>query len=294
MFPVKAKTDLPVEKLVIHSVAVRGHLGPMSVWVTNGDEEDREHIFRLDQRYWNKIYQRTHPPSPSKYQRLNFSRAPIVLRPGQIRHIYIHSALPNDRAIVYDNSNPLVRNRPRYEDAYISILKGRAHLSPTPFGELNVWGWHTAWRDHREFVGQMEYGCIYKLWNPEMHGRFGHHFQRTVQLLLACQRRTESPVSLLPDECLYYILNMCRWDWFQDTAEEMSRPTRLSVPESHLGRGMVCPICHPPRTTTSDGGETNNDNEQQQQQQQQRAGPLRRFSNSFKRSVQNLFRPDGA
>merc|ERR1712013_617817 len=35
--------------------------------------------------------------------------------------------------------------------------------------------------------------------------------------MFMCQRRWESPVSMLPDECLFYILHMCRWDWFDDT-----------------------------------------------------------------------------
>lgn len=30
----------------------------------------------------------------------------------------------------------------------------------------------------------------------------------------------------LPDECIFYILNMCRWDWFEDDAEEMSQIRR--------------------------------------------------------------------
>jgi hypothetical protein len=38
-----------------------------------------------------------------------------------------------------------------------------------------------------------------------------------------CQRRDESPFSKLPDECVYYILNMCRWDWCGDSSNEMRR-----------------------------------------------------------------------
>lgn len=38
-----------------------------------------------------------------------------------------------------------------------------------------------------------------------------------------CQRRSESPFAKLPDECVYYILNMCRWDWVNDTSDEMRR-----------------------------------------------------------------------
>jgi len=38
-----------------------------------------------------------------------------------------------------------------------------------------------------------------------------------------CQRRPESPFSLLSDDCIYYILNMMRWDWINDTGADMLR-----------------------------------------------------------------------
>jgi hypothetical protein len=38
-----------------------------------------------------------------------------------------------------------------------------------------------------------------------------------------CQRRRESPFSLLSDDCIYYILNMMRWDWINDTIANMVR-----------------------------------------------------------------------
>jgi hypothetical protein len=228
MFPIKAKDVLPVEKIIIHSVAVRGQLGPISVWITNENEPERpstqgEYNFRLSPRHWTKIYEGEHAPSQRTYQVLDLRDKPIVLRPGQVRSIYIHSTSEGDEAIVYDNSIPTARHqvRPRHEDAMLSIYSGKAHLSPTPFGQMPIWGWGNAWRDHREFVGQLQYGIVYKLWNPELHNRFGGHYQQSVHALLACQRRCESPVSMLPDECLFYILNMCRWDWFQDTPDTL-------------------------------------------------------------------------
>ena len=36
-----------------------------------------------------------------------------------------------------------------------------------------------------------------------------------------CQRRTASPLSRLPDDAIYYIINMMRWDWVNDTSVEM-------------------------------------------------------------------------
>lgn len=38
-----------------------------------------------------------------------------------------------------------------------------------------------------------------------------------------CQRRTASPLSRLPDDAIYYIINMMRWDWVNDTSVEMVR-----------------------------------------------------------------------
>jgi hypothetical protein len=38
-----------------------------------------------------------------------------------------------------------------------------------------------------------------------------------------CQRRAESPFSKLPDDAIYYILNMMRWDWMNDTSAVMVR-----------------------------------------------------------------------
>jgi Rps23 Pro-64 3,4-dihydroxylase Tpa1-like proline 4-hydroxylase len=41
-----------------------------------------------------------------------------------------------------------------------------------------------------------------------------------------CQRRGECTWSILPDECVYYILNMCRWDWFNDNSVSMKETRR--------------------------------------------------------------------
>ena len=76
-------------------------------------------------------------------------------------------------------------------------------------------------------MGQLNYGVLYKLWNPERHNLFGTNFHKAAESVLALQRRFESPVSLLPDECVYYILNMCRWDWFEDDGRDMKRRARL-------------------------------------------------------------------
>jgi len=189
---------------------------------------------------------------------LDLSASPIVIQPGKVRVIYVHSSLPGDEAIVYDNTANNIPwaapGPPRFEDNFISIHTGKAHLSPIPFNQSPIWGWGNAWvrslhadrllgsnsrirllyfspfsvqRDRREFVGQINYGVTYKLWNPERHNLFGTNFHKATESVLALQRRYESPMSLLPDECVYYILNMCRWDWFEDDGRDMKRRARI-------------------------------------------------------------------
>jgi hypothetical protein len=133
-------------------------------------------------------------------------------------------------AIVYDNATTnmfggAMNNNVssiRYQDDKISIHSGKAHLSFEPFGQEPIWGWGNAWRDRREFVGQIKYGTVYKLWNPERHGYFGNSFEAATMALLMLQRRN-TVFSCLPDECLFYILNMCRWDWFDDTSRGLKQ-----------------------------------------------------------------------
>eukprot|EP00980_Cylindrotheca_fusiformis_P004530 scaffold961_cov122-Cylindrotheca_fusiformis.AAC.38 len=221
---VKCKDLLPLDHVVIKSVAVRGGLGPMTVWVSNEDEGNGDGRVRLNSAYWTKLYEKTHRSSKVNYKTLELDQ-PITLRPGQVRCIYIHSTLPSDEAIVYDNTYYGMSPK-RYEDDKIAILTGRAHVSPEVFGQEPIWGWGNAWRDRREFVGRLQYGTVYKLWNPQVQPKFGSNFQNCSRTLSLCQRRWESPFSKLPDECIYYILNMCRWDWFDDDSDTMKERRR--------------------------------------------------------------------
>jgi hypothetical protein len=222
MFPVKCKDLLPLDHVIIKSVAVRGRLGPLTVWVSNDEElqpGQTDYLFKLHPKFWTKVYERTLPASRYTLKELIFD-TPIRLKPGQVKSIYIHSTLPGDEAIVYDNSSYGATAK-RYEDDKMVILSGRAHVSNTTFGQEPIWGWGNAWRDRREFVGRINYGAVYKLWNTDVQPKFGSKFQDGARTLFLCQRRWESPCSMLPDECIYYILNMCRWDWFHDTAVDM-------------------------------------------------------------------------
>ena len=168
--------------------------------------------------HWDKVYERLHAPSMHRFVDL-ILELPIKLRPNEIKGVYIHSALPGDESIVYDNQ----KSQYTHDDDFLQIRPGLAHLCNQPFGRNTMWGYGSAWRDSREFVGRVSYGIVYKLWNPENHLDFGPAFQKTAVTLFLCQRRSECIISHLPDDVIFYILNMCRWDWFNDTSEELRR-----------------------------------------------------------------------
>lgn len=175
-----------------------------------------------DPSEWIKIYDNTLSPSLQTYKKLDLSGNPIYLKPGQVRGIYVHSTLDNDRAIVYDN---YLFNDPTEipQDSFIRLRPAMAHVSTKPFGRKPIWGggMGQSWRRDRKFVGKIEYGVIYRLWNPKEHLFFGSDFQNLALQLFACQRRSESPMSRLPDDCIFYILNMCKWDWVGDNLSGM-------------------------------------------------------------------------
>ena len=74
--------------------------------------------------------EQVHPASRNEMVELKFTE-PVKLRPGQSCGLYVHSALPGDEAIVYDNQ----RSRFTYQDRCFKVMPGLAHLSNKPFGK---------------------------------------------------------------------------------------------------------------------------------------------------------------
>lgn len=203
---------VPLEFMQITAIAVRGDLGPMTVWTTPDSFRGKEH----DQDSWQLVYKRDHAPSRREYLSLELD-SPIKLIPGERCGIYVHSSLPGDDAIVYDNSR---RRGATYEDKLFRVLTGKAHLSNRPFGRNGMFGF--PWRDDREFVGRFSYGARYKLWNPEVHHLFPPAFRRAVRTLLLCALRPVSPLHFMQNEVIFYILNMCRHDWFPQDVQQQA------------------------------------------------------------------------
>lgn len=104
MFPIRAKAILPIEQIIIQSVAVRGNLGDISIWISNETTSKTNTIpesfsIKLTQKHWTKVYQNKHKASPRSYQTMDLTKfydKPVSILPGQVRMMYIHSTLESD------------------------------------------------------------------------------------------------------------------------------------------------------------------------------------------------------
>ena len=120
MFDVISKDILPVESIDITHVHVRGALGKLTVWVTEGGHEDR-----FDAKHqWIKVYEGDHKPSPYTLVPLKLNQ-PLTLAPDTRIGLYVHSQRQDDQAIVYDNQ----RREVSHQDRFLQITSGVAHKS---------------------------------------------------------------------------------------------------------------------------------------------------------------------
>jgi len=203
MFTIKVKDDLPVDFIQVSALSIRGGLGPITVWVTPDSWEGKSE----DQSQWTMVYKGNHSSSFRKFVSLPFSDPVIIPRNCRIG-VYVHSAAHGDESIVYDEQR--TRSGISIDDTFIQVGSGLAHLSHTPFSGIHPWG---AWRQHRQFVGKIAYGAKFQLWNPEVHNEFPIIFKELVDLFLFMRPEENCPLSWMPNDVLFYILNMCRHDW---------------------------------------------------------------------------------
>jgi hypothetical protein len=85
---VSASEELPLKYVEIHSVWVRGELGPVTVW-SHPDGHGRGKV--CDAEEWTKVYERTHEPSAGDYVELKLDEPITVHRGGAVQ---VDSSLP--------------------------------------------------------------------------------------------------------------------------------------------------------------------------------------------------------
>mmetsp|Transcript_13014 Transcript_13014/g.21072 ORF Transcript_13014/g.21072 Transcript_13014/m.21072 type:complete len:331 (+) Transcript_13014:69-1061(+) len=210
MFDIQAKRmkNIAVKDIQVSSISIRGQLGQVSVYTTQGSHE-KQYEFP---NKWTQVYKNSLQPSRSSFVPLEFSK-PIILKPGETIGVYIHSTShPGTNAIVYANQRYSVTQ----QDRFIRVLPGLAHTCHLPFkcwlDPTDYW----RWRPNREFVGNISYGVNTFLWQPEksLHSLFPRRFRRGVTTMLLCQSDNRCPLYYVPRHIVDYILNMCSVEWF--------------------------------------------------------------------------------
>jgi hypothetical protein len=73
-------------------------LGPLTVWVTPDSWEDKFE----EEKLWTKVYERVHPASHQDFVQLTLNE-PVLVPKNCSVGMYVHSKLPGDEALVYDN-----------------------------------------------------------------------------------------------------------------------------------------------------------------------------------------------
>ncbi|GMH53678.1 hypothetical protein TrRE_jg1968, partial [Triparma retinervis] len=223
MFPLVVHKSLPVSSIFVTSISVRGGLGNVSVYASHQEAE-----IDPDPELFDLIYTGTHQASYNTMVPLTLP-TPLSLSPGSRVVLYVHSTLPGDQALVYDN---YCGAGPIWTDDFITVEDGLAHVSNKAFGRTSMWGWGSAWRRDRAFVGRINYGVRWSLWRPATHLSYGPSFRDCGRALFILQRRDECIWAMMPDDVIMYILNFCRFDWFNDSVEDLERQssyTRLRV-----------------------------------------------------------------
>jgi len=252
MFPIRIHNILPVSKIILQSVAVRGALGPLTVWMSPVQQGTRFSV-PMRQEAWTLVYSGFHKGDFKDYTTLSLNPShrnclldtPLALAPGSICALYIHSSARGDEAIVYDNADTESSN-----DPLVHVGTAKAHLSPQVFGQTPIWGAGIAWRDRRSFVGCLSYGVIYKLFAQSHLPSFGPRFTRGVDTVRALRG---PDWSRLPDECVEYILHLLPWHWFDDTVEDMKEQYRVNRQDEAVEE-------MPPAQVLQDDDDDNEDN----------------------------------
>jgi hypothetical protein len=227
MFNLVIKDEIPVEQVLLQSIAVRGALGRMSVYICVGGFQGKE----LIQTNWQRVYGPTHClPSVHTFQDLELLDGKgFPVKMGDVLGIYVHSERPDDAAIVYDN----VRTRITFENDMIRILPGLAHLSNIPFSNDFPW----AWRSKRAFVGRIKYAVVRLLWRPQVHAQFPVIFKSGVHALLLCHLRF--PLSQIPHAVLLKIINYLDHSAFAKDRNNTSRRSFVNNDSSISKRGKI-------------------------------------------------------
>lgn len=209
MFDIEAKSEIPIESMVITSLWVRGSLGNVSVYLCDTEFKDKY----SEEECWKVMYRKKHLASFTEYVELPL-KSPIKLMRGEKRGIYIHSNT-DEHGIIYDDE----RNKVTFENCFLKVHSGLASICPIPFSptEEASWTWRWPWRPNREFVGKISFGVKYVLWRPisSVHSSFMPSFRSGVVEFVKVMRSGKLGFKVYRD-IVFLVLNFIRFDWFEN------------------------------------------------------------------------------
>jgi len=168
---------------------------------------------------WNCHYKGTHIRSKRELKEMKLD-SPIYINPDDSVGIYVHSELPGDDAIVYDNKH----HEESHKDMYLTITPGIAHLSNKAFSNSMPHGfWHgRPWRHPREFVGRVSYGVRWLMWNPDVHHDMPQTLKEVAWSLLLSQTAKAHANGCVLSRCdvdtILFILNKVEW-WHMEACK---------------------------------------------------------------------------
>ena len=132
MFDIQVKPHCPLHHASIDAISIRGMLGRVNVWFTpDSHAASYNHASR-----WRNIYSSFESPSLHELRDISFASS-ILLQAGESIGIYIHCERTDDKGLVYDDQ----RSDVSYEDDFLKVLPGMAHVSPVPFSDDSYGFW---------------------------------------------------------------------------------------------------------------------------------------------------------
>jgi len=210
------------ETIIIRGVAVGGEIGNYTIWSKNTSVQ----VTYKKKSDYTLVAKGFSQPSFQKAKLLKLE-TPIFLKPNSVVTIYVHSGVRSDRGIYYQS---ISRNSAYCKDDNLEIYPGFARVGNPAFDSNDTddfgygnWGWG-GWRSGRAFSGSIIYSIQGKKWSYNCHREFPLYFRDVVICLLLCWNREECPLSMIPAETLFHVIELLNWrDWEETNNKSLSK-----------------------------------------------------------------------
>ena len=211
-------------EVMVTSVHIAGMLGLVRIyargctWHDDDEETERRtvftgwgHHYELNPAGYELVHEEQLPPSWNAAREVRLQR-PVRILPHHTRALYVHSNLPDDLGIQYQEyrGTEVVA-----DDGCVRMLKGLGFTGEVPFDQRRGW-----YRQDRGPAGGLSYTAQPVYWSMAKHASFPVQLQQLVRTMLSVHAQPESTLHVLPQHLLLHILQRLRWDWAVLEGEE--------------------------------------------------------------------------